>query len=66
MLKNLDKRTLYAATILVCLASLAQDIICVVAKTVGVESLYNVALTVMKLPALALVFLVMKVMKHPD
>ena len=66
MLKNLDKRTLYVATILVCLASLAQDIICVVAKTVGVESLYNVALTVMKLPVLVLVFLIMKMMKQSD
>lgn len=63
MLKDLDRRTLYAVTILVCLASLAQDIICVAAKLIGVESLTNVALTVMKLPALVLVPLVMKAFK---
>jgi len=59
----LDKRTLYAVTILVCLASIAQDIIYVVARLIGVDSLHNVAIAVMKLPALVLVFLVMKAFK---
>lgn len=59
----LDKRTLYAITILVCLASIAQDIIYVVARLIGVDSLHNVAIAVMKLPALVLVFLVMKAFK---
>lgn len=60
---TLDKRTLYAVTILVCLASIAQDIIYVAAKLIGVDSLHNVAIAVMKLPALVLVFLVMKAFK---
>ena len=59
----LDKRTLYAVTILVSLASIAQDIIYVVARLIGVDSLHNVAIAVMKLPALVLVFLVMKAFK---
>lgn len=59
----LDKRTLYAVTTLVCLASIAQDIIYVVARLIGVDSLHNVAIAVMKLPALVLVFLVMKAFK---
>lgn len=60
---TLDKRTLYAVTILVCLASIAQDIIYVAARLIGVDSLHNVAIAVMKLPALVLVFLVMKAFK---
>ena len=60
---TLDKRTLYAVTILVCLASIAQDIIYVAAKLIVVDSLHNVAIAVMKLPALVLVFLVMKAFK---
>lgn len=66
MLNDLDKQTLYAVTILVCLASLVQDIIYMAAKLIGVESLHNVAITVMKLPALVLVFLVMKYLKSSN
>lgn len=61
--KQLDKQTLYAVTILVCLASIAQDVIYVAAKLIGVDSLHNVAITVMKLPVCVLVFLVMKTLK---
>lgn len=63
MLNNLDGKTLYTVTILVCFASIAQDVIYVAARLIGVDSLHNVAIAVMKLPVLVLVFLVMKAFK---